>query len=413
MIKFIRTAGRLHYGWYIVAAGTVTIFSCLGLGRFSLGMLLPAMGESLHLSYAQMGLLSTINFMGYLLAVLLCGRLTAHFGHRTMIGFALVLIGLAMCGIGVAHHFVVVVVLYGLAGMGSACANIPIMALVAIWFAPQKRGRAAGCVVIGSGLAILLCGQLIPFLNNFSALGWRLSWLVLGTIVLCAALFCSIVLRNSPREKDLLPVGDETMAVTQPGPKRKEPVTRNVPAILHCGAIYFLFGFSYVIYVTFIVTVMVQERGFSETVAGEFWSWVGLLSLFSGPLFGWVADRYGIKLSLILVFLIQSMAYLFVGLDLPTLFLYFSIGCFGLVAWSIPSLITVLVADRVGVEQMTVAFGWVTFIFGIGQVLGPYFAGLLAESTGDFSLSFLMAAAMAGVAIVVSALLPRKNEPMV
>ena len=33
--------------------------------------------------------------------------------------------------------------------------------------------------------------------------------------------------------------------------------------IYHLGAIYFLFGCTYVIYATFIVTALVQERGFS------------------------------------------------------------------------------------------------------------------------------------------------------
>ena len=44
---------RLHYGWHIVWSGTLGIFACLGLGRFALGMLLPAMGEVLNLSYFE------------------------------------------------------------------------------------------------------------------------------------------------------------------------------------------------------------------------------------------------------------------------------------------------------------------------------------------------------------------------
>ncbi|MCK5194760.1 MAG: MFS transporter, partial [Desulfobulbaceae bacterium] len=48
----------IHYGWYVIAAGTLSIFAGLGLGRFALGMLLPSMGEALHLSYSEMGLIS-------------------------------------------------------------------------------------------------------------------------------------------------------------------------------------------------------------------------------------------------------------------------------------------------------------------------------------------------------------------
>ena len=38
-------------------------------------------------------------------------------------------------------------------------------------------------VVIGSGFAIILSGKLIPFLNQVSANGWRIGWVLLGLIV--------------------------------------------------------------------------------------------------------------------------------------------------------------------------------------------------------------------------------------
>ncbi|MDX2496148.1 MAG: YbfB/YjiJ family MFS transporter, partial [Desulfuromusa sp.] len=60
---------RLHYGWVIVFAGTLTIVACLGLARFAFGMLLPSMRDALGMSYDEMGLLGTANFAGYLVAV--------------------------------------------------------------------------------------------------------------------------------------------------------------------------------------------------------------------------------------------------------------------------------------------------------------------------------------------------------
>ncbi len=51
----------------------MVIIACLGFGRFALGMLLPSMGTSLSLDYAEMGAVSTGNFLGYLLAVLASG----------------------------------------------------------------------------------------------------------------------------------------------------------------------------------------------------------------------------------------------------------------------------------------------------------------------------------------------------
>jgi len=162
-----------------------------------------------------------------------------------------------------------------------------------------------------------------------------------------------------------------------------------------------------VIYATFFVTTLVKERGFSETIAGNFWAWVGLLSLFSGPVFGTLSDRLGRKAGLTIVFSLQMLAYLMVAANLPPLFLYLSIGFYGIVAWSIPSIMVAAVSEYVGVNKALAAFGFITFIFGLGQIAGPSVAGLLAERTGSFSSSFFMAAAFAGVAIVLTGFLKK------
>jgi len=296
------------------------------------------------------------------------------------------------------------------AGIGSASANVPIMALVSVWFTSRKRGKAAGFIVIGSGPAIILSGWLIPLLNTNFVEGWRIGWFVLGTVVLLAAALCSLVIRNSPQEMGLLPI-DSTIDSTD---SRIETTIRDIKlnssVVLHCAALYFLFGFTYVIYATFIVTALVREKGFPESVAGHFWSWIGLLSLLSGPVFGTFSDRFGRKAALITVFTIQAVAYLLMSLDLPQIFLYLSIGCYGIVAWSIPSIMAALVGDYAGHQRVAAVFGFVTFIFGLGQISGPYLAGLLAEATGRFSGSFLMAFVMAVLAVFLSALLPKTNR---
>jgi MFS family permease len=401
----------IHYGWYIMVTGTLCLFASLGLGRFSLGVLLPSMGKSLQLSYSQMGLIGTLNFIGYLIAVLFCGKLTRRFGARRLIGTALTIIGLSMILIGWAKNLYLILTLYLLTGIGSGLSNVPMVSLISCWFASNKRGRATGFVAIGSGFAIILSGKLIPYLNTVYDQGWRVSWFVLGTIVLCVAAICSLILRNSPQECGLLPVG----MTTEPHFDKRRNSFAEAPKlrsaiILHCAAIYFLFGFTYVIYATFIVTTLVQEKGFSETVAGNFWSWVGLLSLFSGPVFGIISDRFGRRPALMLVFTIQAVAYLFIALDLPQIFLYLSIGCFGIVVWSVPSIMAALVGDYAGTERVASLFGFVTFIFGLGQIIGPFLAGLLAEMSGSFSSSFLMATCLAIMAVFLSAFLPKKIQ---
>jgi MFS family permease len=399
-----------HYGWYIVAAGTLCIFSCLGLGRFSLGMLLPSMGRTLHLSYTQMGLISTANFIGYLAGVLLSGKLVRFLGARKMIGISLLLVGLSMISVGLTSRLFLLIFFYMATGIGSAMANVPIMVLVSVWFTSKKRGRAAGFVVIGSGFAIILSGGLIPYINSIFAEGWRINWFILGSLVILTAAVCILIIRNTPQEMGLNAIGSEQDRPAERDGAMFKNITLRSPIVLHCAAIYFLFGFTYVIYATFIVTALVREKSFPESLAGHFWSWVGLLSLLSGPVFGTFSDRMGRKTALMTVFSIQAVAYLLMALDLPVFFLYLSIGCFGTVAWSIPSIMAALVGDYAGHQRVAAIFGFVTFIFGLGQIIGPYLAGALAETTGRFAGSFLLACIMAVLAVVLSSLLPAASK---
>lgn len=397
-----------HYAWVIVATGTGVITACLGFGRFALGMLLPSMASSLSLSYSQIGYVSTGNFVGYLASVLLCASLATRLGSRRLIVTALLVIAASMAFISRARGFPAVLALYFVTGLGTGAANVPMMGIIANWFDRSIRGRAAGFAVIGSGFGIVLSGQLIPRVNRLiGPEGWRTSWLILAGLVAAIGLVSLLLLRNRPEEMGLAPVrSSQGLAQPPPAVPAAGRDTLYGNRALHLlGAVYFLFGYTYVIYATFIVTALVKERGFSEALAGNFWTWVGALSLFSGPVFGALSDRLGRKAGLALVFSMQAAAYFMVAAKLPPLFLYLSIGCWGVVAWAIPSIMVAAVAEYVAPEKALHALGFITFIFGLGQITGPSVAGLLAERTGGFSASFAMAAALAGAAIVLTSFL--------
>lgn len=394
---------KFHYGWYIVPMGTVTIFVALGLGRFALGMLLPSMGASLDLSYDEMGYISTGNFLGYLLAVLLAGTLVRRLGARLSISLSLFLVGASMLLVGRAAGFFEVLALYVLTGMGSAGANVPVMGLVSHWFARHLRGRAAGFIVIGSGFAIMFAGLTIPYLNRtLGAEGWRMGWSLLGSISVAGALLAYLVLRNRPEELGLEPVGGPPPLPTGHIPPSRVDAAR---FLAHLGAIYFLFGSTYAVFATFIVTTLVRDFGFSEAEAGQFWIWVGGLSLLSGPLFGMLSDRLGRKIGLALPYALQMTSYALVALHPGTGGIYLAIALFGVSAWAVPGIMAAMVGDNLGPERAVKGFGTITLIFGLGQIAGPALAGLIAQANGNFTAAYWMISGLAGLAILLTALL--------
>lgn len=399
-----------HYGWIVVVAGYLVLLCCLGLARFSFGVLLPPMAQALELSYAQRGYVGTGYFVGYLLMVGLAPALGQRLGFRKAIGLGLGLIAASMTLLGLAGSYWAALLCYSVTGVGSGAANILMMALISRWFAPSLRGLATGFMLAGNGSGIVLSGVFIPMVVNAfgNSHGWRVGWLALGGACALLCLLAGLLLRNKPEDLGLQMLGRATPASRGhktgrlPGPPDDRSDRR---FLLYLGGIYSLFGFTYIIYGTFFVTTLVDGHGFAEQLAGKFWAIVGAVSLVSGPLFGKISDSFGRKAGLMATFIVQSAAYVLAGLHLDGPPLYASVLLYGVAVWSIPTVVSATVADRLGPARTAKGFAFVTFFFALGQVVGPTVAGWLADLTGDFSSSYLLAAGLVGLAAILSAFL--------
>lgn len=208
-----------------------------------------------------------------------------------------------------------------------------------------------------------------------------------------------------------MPLGETDAPAASTGSGAQERKKSNKWTMVHLGCIYALFGATYVVYATFIVTAMVNERGFGENTAGTFWAVVGGLSIFSGPLFGWLSDRLGRKIGMMVVYTLFTISYVLVAADLPNPFLYASIGIFGLAVWSIPTIMSAAVGDYTGPVRAVKAFGFITLFFGAGQITGPAVAGYLADMTGTFSMAFWLCSLLTASAVLLTYFLRPPSKP--
>ncbi|WP_058369149.1 YbfB/YjiJ family MFS transporter [Psychrobacter sp. ENNN9_III] len=401
--------GSLHYAWIVAATGSVAMFCGLGLGRFAFGMLLPSMSASLGLNYTQSGILGFTNLIGYLVAVLLSPLIIPRFGTRVTGTASLLLIAASMLGMAFTSSFPLLCALYVLTGIGSGGVVLPMMSVMSHWFFPSHRGLALGLVMAGPGFGIILSGFVVPKLLPFSSLmSWQTGWLIFAIINVIVAWLTFTLIRNHPDDVNRNPFG---RTPTLPVKNKKKLERSNVKLLVHLGIIFAIYGATYMVYVTFIVTSMVGSYQLSEATAGGIWAWIGLLSVFSGMLFGWISDHIGRRLGLALAFFFLALAYLLVGLTDWHLGLYLSIILFGLVVWSVPVIMAASAGDYFGAPAAAAsALAALTFAFSGGQALGPVAAGYLAELTGDFSISYMVSGIAAFVAIGLALLLrPQKS----
>lgn len=393
-------ATRLHRGWWILVLAVLAVFCALGLGRFGYGMVLPAMQSALDLSNTETGLLQSWNLLGYLLVVAWAGALASRIGPRRVVAGALVVVGLALLLTGVADGFRGTCVGRFLTGVGGAAANVPVMGLLAAWFAPRRRGLAAGIAVAGSSVGLAFSGLVVPgVLAAAPENGWRLCWGLFGVLTLAIAVLCAVFLRNRAIDVGLRPIGESpTPAGSAPPPDGT--AAEDVPLVFssylwRLGAVYFAYGFSYILYTTYFVKYLRTGLGQSAEQSGALWFQIGLASSLSALLWGVVSDRWDRRRVIALVFALQGFSYLAVGMETGRLGATVSAGLFAATAWSIPALMAAVCGDLYGARRAPAALGLVTLAFGVGQVIAPVAGGWLADRTASFHASFLLAAATA------------------
>ncbi len=392
---------RIHYGLIVLGLIVLIVFGSLGLGRFGYTSVLPAMQDSMKLTNVQTGALQSWNLVGYLSAVVFVGLLASRFGPRVVIAISLLITGTALVFTGLIPTYDGARLGRFLAGVGGAGGNIPAMGLVSAWFGVRRRGVASGVAVTGSSLGLMVTGPLVPFVLNLSGPeGWRLCWYILGTTTIAISVVCASFLRNGAQEMHLRPLGEfeAERAGSDTGDSASQlrwSLVWRSGVLWRLAAVYFAYGFSYIIYTTFFIRYLVKENGFGREEAGTVWLLIGLVSGISGFIWGAVSDKWGRRFGLICVFVLQSLSFLVLGLWHGPLGVWLSAGLFALTAWSVPALMAALSGDVFGARLAPAALGLMTIVFGAGQALGPWFAGQIADATHSFAPTFVLASLVA------------------
>lgn len=199
-------AGRLYYGWVVVALLSANLFVNLGL-RASFPNFFKFLLQDLTLDRASLSLAFSINVVMFGLAQPFLGRLVDERGPRAVMLPSALLLAASFWALSMASQAWQLYLFYGvLGGIGFAGTGIVIVyAIVSRWFV-KRRGTALGLVGAGN-----MAGQLVmaPFsMYLVLAVGWQRAYAALATLALMAVLPIALgLVRNKPEDLGLLPDG--------------------------------------------------------------------------------------------------------------------------------------------------------------------------------------------------------------
>jgi predicted MFS family arabinose efflux permease len=385
----------------------VLILSCafglVGLDRFILPPLFPAMMKDLSLNYQQLGSLVGVLGVCWGVSAIFIGSLSDRIGRRNMLVPAVVLFSLLSVLSGVAAGFLSLLLIRGVMGVAEGAVAPTGVAVAVEASHPKRRGMNNGifqCTIslFGSGIGPILATQLLLFTT------WRKVFWIVGLPGLIVALIMWFVIREP---SDI--AASQGTNTPQRAPLSELFKHRNVPlsmVTLLC-AMTGIFVLSAIMpnYLVDYLKLTQPQMGFVTSAIG-FGGALGQLGLLT------VSDFIGRRLATLLSFIIAAVFlwfFIHTGANLPLLFgllfvaAMFNFGALAILAGPIP-------AEAAPVGLIASAAG---IVIGAGEIFGggvaPYIAGTIAQDAGiQYTLYFALGGQVLGLLL---ALFLRETAP--
>jgi nitrate/nitrite transporter NarK len=363
---------------------TCYLAAAYGFGLYLFAVLLPDMRQELGFDYRAVGLMSGAAQLGYMIAALIAGPLTPRIGGIRLVFLSILIASFGLVAISVVHATWVLGAALTLLAATAASIWVPMVEVVSRFIPERRQGLVFGIFSSAGGYGALVNGLVVPPL--LIAVGWRAVWRDLGLMAIALTVIGYVILR--------------WLAVTSPSGRvrTRSPALINRDAVLSLlrsrrvlmfWALNFCISLGYLPFQTYLASYLRGELGYSVMSTGHLWTVFGAAAAAGGALLGLLADRIGIRRTILVslgLLLLAGLALAFPLLDwLP----FFAAAAFGVSYGSMYGLTPAYVAKMLPPEQGSFIFGFGNVLIGIGGIAGNLVAGYSQDLTGGLRAIYL------------------------
>lgn len=343
------------------------------------------------------------------LSLLIAGHLQDRIGPRKVL-----LLGTALCALGlVISSFVntpfALIISFGvITGSGIGFAYSCLSAATMKWFHHSQKGFVNGLVVSGYGLAAVYLAPLTSTL--ISNYGIQSTFLILGIAVFIITVPLASFITNPPADyKPEIPAG----FIDKKQSANTCMVWREMLKTHQFYFLWLMFTFasaSGLMIIGNITSIALDQAKLSETAF-----LVVLIAIFNsfGRLIGGIlCDKIGAIKTLMLSLVMQGInmvmfAYYDTSLTL-TLGAIIAGSAYGALLSIFPS----VTAEYYGLKNYGGNFGVLFTAWGVSGIVGPIFAAIMVDITGNYDLGFQISALSLGICVVLSLLTKPVKAPI-
>jgi len=330
-----------------------------------------------------------VSVASFAITMIFAGRAQDKYGPRPVSLFGGVLLGGGLIASSLAHSLPLMILTFGvIGGMGIGFAYSAVTPCAIKWFDGKKKGLISGIVVSGVGLSPVYMAPISNALLKSHTV--EETFLYLGIFSLIGTVLLSLLMKNPP--EGYIPVTTSN----EPVPAKANDYTwQEMTKTRSFWLLFIAFmmggtaGLMLIGHIARIAKVQADwEGGYLLVVILAVFNALGRVSG------GAISDKIGRTTSMLLFFLIQAAnMFLFSYYQSVPLLITGTI----IAGWAYGALFSVFPAatgDFFGMKNFGVNYGLIFCGWGVGGIVGPLLGGFVADSTGTYSISYIVSAIM-------------------
>jgi len=382
-------------------AVALVIASIGAVGMWSVVVVLPTVQTEFATTRGAISFATTMIFMGFGLGGIATGKVTDRFGIVTALAISIAFLAVAYVLAGLSTALWQFIAVSFLIGLGTSATFAPLMAEVSHWF-ERYRGLAVTIVASGNYVAGTLWPPVISW--GMQAYGWRATHIGIGIFCGVAMTVLVLVLRA------IVGGGSARDHANAPPPRVDLNLSTNTLTVLLCIA-----SISCCVAMAMPQVHLVAycgDLGYGVARGAEMLSMMMAFGIISRIGSGFIADRFGGLVTLMIGSAAQAFALLFYLFFDSLTSLYLISGMFGLFQGGIVPSYAIIVREAMPAREAATRVGIVIFASVFGMSFGGWVSGVIFDVTGSYAAAFANGLAwnVVNMVIVLSLLLRARSQ---
>jgi len=377
---------------WLVVLGAVLVQICLG-SIYTWSLFNQPLIDKFVWEKSAILLTFSITVAMFAFSTIFAGKLQNKIGPKKVAILGGLLLGIGLILSSKATSLIELYIYYGvIGGTGVGTAYVAPLTTCIKWF-PEKRGFITGIAVSSFGLGSLIFKFIV--LNLILTKGVSQTFLYLGVINIILIVLGAQTLATPPKSDEIIGVTE-----TVESNSRDYTITRMISTkqFYLLWIAYFFGCISGLLIIGLAKDIGIELVKLTPGIAASAITVIALFNAGGRLTWGVVSDKIGRKRSLLILYLITSIAMVVIStvtMNAITFFVLISI-----IALSFGGVVTVvpaITADYYGVKNLGSNYGIVFQAFGIAAIVGP----IIAANFG-LNNSFLIAAALSIVSMMMT-----------